>query len=193
MEPYQERLRVFVRRYQGPKLAILATGGAATLSMLATVPGVSRILDSIHVPYATEASDACCLFPVASLGAVSPEKVSEMLSGLEQQTLARSEPLVRVVVSAALTAQRYRRGENHAYVVLSVDGQARRNFHIRFSKFSEEEHAALTESEKTERRLLEDWELTDKVLCLIEHVVNEGTLEAFNPEGEMTLWPSQKS
>lgn len=46
----------FVEHYQGPKLAILATGGGMGLAQIASVPGASRVFHSFYCPYETKES-----------------------------------------------------------------------------------------------------------------------------------------
>jgi hypothetical protein len=153
-----KRLELFVRTYEGPKLAIVATGGAAHLGDLAAIPGASRVLHSVDVPYATE------LVPLKDYSAVSEERLYE-LKEFYSFCYGGPKGIRWIIVTAALTTDRYRRGPNHAWVQITG-----RNHYFAMDKLSEAEHFELAQIPGgiLQRRQQEDWDLTHRVLDLLQ-------------------------
>lgn len=123
----------FVDNYVGPPLVIVALGGGASLCKLATVPGASRILDRVGLSWSKESSLEL-LWNISTESEtfkfVSPEVVkcikSEILDGLNPLDC---QP---VAITAALTTNRYRKGDNHAYIAFSSSV-----WHLHLPKFDE--------------------------------------------------------
>lgn len=130
----------FARNYPmgGPKLNIFGLGGGCSLSQLMMVPGVSRFLGGIYLPYEEDQTRHL-------LGGTLPDKVVSyefLLSGLEY--LSRSHvDCLNVLVTAAYPTIRYRRGINHSYIGLRFRDHIEIQ-EIVFPKTSESEHLKLT-------------------------------------------------
>jgi len=111
-----------VDEYRGDPLAIVATGAAISLGQLATVPGSSRILDSFCVPYSYESSKYI-VGKVKEEGSDFPSPVSEATAILlTKGTKAITDrPCCFVSITGAVITNRYRRGDNYAFICVSKD------------------------------------------------------------------------
>lgn len=97
-----------VKRYNSPNLlSIMVTGGAAGLAGIAAIPGAGKCLFEFNMPYHE-------FLTKSKYHSVSAEQC-EHLAGLIDD-YGDLSALHKVVVVAALTTTRYRKGPNHAYV-----------------------------------------------------------------------------
>jgi len=135
-------LESFVSSYQGPKLRLLFTGAGAWASGLLGVPGASSVVDSLHIPYSYDAVRSLLekWHPNADTvlensGAVS----AEMATALHLCNCHDLGSLVPVTVTAAITTSRYRKGDNHAYIVVGHPSSFD-VYHLILDKLSEQEH-----------------------------------------------------
>lgn len=179
----------FVQSYKGKKLAILATGGGVALGRLATVPGASGVLHNFYCPYATEETirfvAAWHHGPSAfRASAVSPGAAYELY-----EAMATKYPDANVlVVTAALTSTRWRRGENRAYIACKNPMGVVEVWHLRLPKATEEEHKLFNFETLCRLREMEDEGITNVALHLVnnttsvlEGLMADGTLVCCNP------------
>lgn len=148
-------LETFVDSYDGPRLSLIFTGCGAHAASLLLVPGASKVLHDIQIPYAHEAVEA--LVGQLSTPAVSKERV------LALHARSCPEGVLRVTVTAAITSRRYRRGDNHAYIgVDTTDGT--KVYHLTLFKIPDNAHTST--KAVSEARELEDFLICDTALGL---------------------------
>lgn len=126
----------FVDNYVGPPLAIIVLGGGASLSRLATVPGSSRVLDGLALSWSKESSLEL-LWNIPTSGENFKFVSKEVVQCLKTEITDGISPLdcQPVAISAALTTNRYRKGDNHAYVAFSDSV-----WHLHLPKFDENQY-----------------------------------------------------
>jgi len=123
-----------VETYRGPKLSLLFTGCGARAAEIVSVPGASEVLYDLHIPYAREAVEAL-------IGANDSSAVSAaMVRRLHDRKVPKGA--LRVTVTAAITSTRYRRGNNHAYIMVDHPLQPTepRVWHMKLEKMEERLH-----------------------------------------------------
>ena len=131
------RTALIGRIHDTPTLAVVAVtgGGAAALSDLLNVPGASRTVLELRVPYAAEA--LADLLGAEPAQAVSTATAAAMAVACRDRALAltrrRCAPLVGVACTAALASDRPKRGAHRAHVGLH-DGRATRLWTLELSK-----------------------------------------------------------
>lgn len=169
----------FVARYEGPKLAFIVTGGGIGIHQLAQTLGASKLLHAIHVPYSYEESarfirEAWRAFPNkgVELGEKYKEKaVSKKGAELLAQAGSIIWPECRVIsCSAATTTNRYRRGDNQAFIAKleptpnSINSA--RHHHLKLTKISEEDFKLMGLGYASWKRKDEDRQITRFLLKL---------------------------
>jgi nicotinamide mononucleotide (NMN) deamidase PncC len=157
------------KKYEGKKYAIVATGGGMGVLDLARIPGVSKLLHTIYVPYSAEETNA---FVQENLG---DDKLQEFqaVSNVSQEAVELLCAAAKnkwkdcniLVCSAALTSNRYRRGNNHAWVAHCCDETVVVK-HFTLDKIPQEEHER-NEDLPLYKRYAEDLQITEKLLSLI--------------------------
>lgn len=126
--------------YQGPLWKIVVLGGGISVARILTCPGASKVVSSLYAPYSVEEINN--LYGSTSFPNCSIDRTLEIYSQIKGTAL---------VVNAALTSNRYRKGLNRALIqcpwgVLQVD----------IPKLNQEEHEKLTPLELYDRRVVED-------------------------------------
>lgn len=180
----------FVEHYQGPKLAILATGGGMGLAQIASVPGASRVFHSFYCPYETKESVRFLRANLVSkpepdgflASAVSQLAAEEFYEAME----SKYRDCNVLVVTAACTSLNFRRGLNRAYIAcLDKNTNKMVVWHLKLPKpiTSEAEHRIHTLESLCASRQTEDQLITDVALRLVvgasitmEEMIANGTL-----------------
>lgn len=135
-------LKEFVDKYNGKPIVFIVTGAGVSLSALTLIPGSSKVVEGIVVPYG-ETMFRHTVHPwvydkkyvgyshSTDLPRVSPDVTrAYMIHALDKY--GNDTPVV--VVNGALITNRYRKGEHHAYFVVN-----RRLYHVILPKETEEE------------------------------------------------------
>lgn len=144
-------LAKLVNAWHGPKLCMIVTGGGIGLCDVAKIPGSSRIIYNIDVPYSAEAQTGLMgKYLDMWTDSAAWKSVSQAAADLYMRASMVRHPrdLFHVSVTAALSTMRLnpetqlregRKGNNHAYVAFS-DGRC---YHIKIDKLSEKEVEAI--------------------------------------------------
>jgi nicotinamide mononucleotide (NMN) deamidase PncC len=182
----------FVQNYNGPKVAILATGGGMSLANLGTIPGASRVLHSFYCPYETEetiqflrANHPAMDDPdhkfIFETSAVSPGACLELY-----QAMAARYPNANVIaVTAACTSTRWRRGENRAYVACKSSDGVVEVWHLKMPKATQDEHAEFSANDILLIRGMEDQGIGNAAMALAGNI--NTILEGLKADGTITL------
>lgn len=181
VESMQDLFEDFVVRYSGPKLAFVVTGGGIGIHGLAQTMGASRLLHVIYVPYSYEESaqfiadgySTTNQFTGVLKGQEYAEKaVSKNGSQLLAMAGAKHWPECKVIAcTAATTTNRYRRGDNQAFVAVAepgADSDPRKisYHHLPLTKISEEDYTMMGLGYAAWKRRSEDSEITRFLLKL---------------------------
>tara|TARA_B100000614_G_scaffold262909_1_gene300966 strand:- start:461429 stop:462115 length:687 start_codon:yes stop_codon:yes gene_type:complete len=152
---YPEAVVQFSERYldevgdgsKAPLLSLFATGGGMSLGELLIVPGASARILGMHMPYE---QGETLRFLEPTLGALdkfdfcSEKTISKYLQALEHRNRGNSvAPIISIVISAALTTTRWRRGDNRAFVGIHRPDGSREFYKIAISKQEKAEWEAL--------------------------------------------------
>ena len=192
-----EFLIKLVNSYQGGRLRMLSTGGGLSVAELGVTPGSSKIFSSLYVPYeVAESSNFLREFAGEAAEenfkakAVSAQVAENFLCALETKTmdlysLSRMEEFKHVAITASLISNRWRRGDNKAFIAFDNKAFTKAEvWQINFPKIPEELHNSKTPSEIMRIRKFDD-ETTALVAlslaCNIPHprvkeMKNNGTL-----------------
>lgn len=120
-----ERLALVAAIHDAPGLLVLAVagGGNAVITDLLDVPGASRTVLEVRVPYAEAAlSELIESHPVGDAGAVSSAMAEAMAEACfdRANALAPDAPsVIGVAVTAALVSDRPKKGEHRAHVAVT--------------------------------------------------------------------------
>jgi nicotinamide mononucleotide (NMN) deamidase PncC len=121
------RRRLVEALHAAPTMVVVAVtgGGNALITDLLGVPGASRTVLEIRVPYAPGAlADLVGVEVVRAAGAVSEEMAAAMASACLQRAtdLAPSDqvPVAGVAITAALASDRAKRGDHRAHIAIAT-------------------------------------------------------------------------
>ena len=179
---FDDLTRRFVKEYQGYPVHIVSVGAGNYFSRIELVPGCSRVLDSISLPYSYKS--VCSLFLDGcdhdGYSSVSKEMVDLMSYNVNCriQEMGTYVPIRTVCMTAAVTTTRFRKGNNHAYVTIcdmhedEESGIDKKTWHLQLPKLSEEIHTSLCshplhKTLVTHLREVEDELLSTFVMALI--------------------------
>lgn len=174
----QDMFDDLVKRYNGPKLAFVVTGGGIGISQLAQTLGASRILSVIHVPYDYEQSvkfitDTNQLKDSSYGKQYCDKAVSEGGARLLCMAGMFHWPTCKVIAcSAATTTNRYRRGNNEAFICVGNPGVSvwpvdrTEDYYLKLTKSTEEDYKLMGHGYATWKRRSEDSEITKFLLKL---------------------------
>lgn len=182
MNSADNTISTLVETYKGPKLSLLFTGCGARAAEILAVPGASEVLYDLHIPYAREAV-------AAEIGEPADAAVSAKVA-LQLHNRLVPKRTLRVTVTAAITSTRYRRGNNHAYIMVDHPLQPTepRVWHLKMEKMEERLHS----SKRTVAvmRQYEDALVCDVALLLVTQQTDAlKTLLADNPEVSLVQTP----
>ena len=166
-----------IRDYTGPKWVLCITGGGESASYVCTIPGSSKVVEMIMIPYSNKVLEE--LFGETEFGACSLERTNDIFSQ------AGANVGCPMVVNAALETSRYRRGLNHAYIQCNW-GQV----HITLPKLSLEEYNELDFNEIAELRARQDAVIgTAAMLIMLGHDLDDNFVKDIQDEAEKVLGP----
>lgn len=172
----------FRRNYSGPRIAFLISGGGYSCLNFRQLPGASRILDQAVEPYSPGSfadflnENGDTVFDENSRFC-DEEVLNPAVEAIENY--AGGGSIFGVVVTAALTTDRYRQGQNRAFIGFS-DG---RRFKLNLPKLDQQSHETLLNSAPhliDEHRHQEDNLVGQVVLALI---MNDPTMMPNLPQG----------
>lgn len=132
-------LKDLVLHYQGPKLSMMVAGAGVTLAQLQTIPGSSRILHGILLPYSEDmllkilSGDRKDSYEKSDKFKAVSAEVAEMMA-LRARLLTKDRSAVGIGITGALTTNRYRKGENGGYIAVCYNkGGEVKTFSTKFS------------------------------------------------------------
>lgn len=140
MTEYEKFLTRFVSAYaDSRKLLAVICGGGISLSRIAMVPGSSKVLDAIWMPYSEEETvswleQRSVTSEYFSNHAVSGWAAKELWDALAYMHASPN----KVAITSALTTNRVRRGENQACIAVENEFGSCEVFHLKLDKLPEE-------------------------------------------------------
>ena len=120
-----ERLQLIDQIHDSPLMVVIAVsgGGVASISDLLLVPGASRTVLEVQVPYSFSAlSDLLGYPPEQAVSQEVAEKMALACQVRAEQLSEGSLPTAGVACTAALVTDRQRRGDNRAHIALATSG-----------------------------------------------------------------------
>jgi nicotinamide mononucleotide (NMN) deamidase PncC len=176
----------FVQNYNGPKIAILATGGGMNLARIATIPGASRVLHSFYCPYETEETlrflrenhPTPAAFQASAVSAGAARELYEAMANKYRNQAV-------LVITAACTSSRWRRGENRAFIACKNSEGVVEVWHLKIPKATEAEYRSYTPEIIAQVRDLEDQGISNTALALLANITH--VLEGLKTDGALTL------
>ncbi len=192
-----------VKEYEesdGPKVAFVVTGGGVDTAKLMQAVGASSMVEAFYIPYSAEES---CRFIGSYLGRPIGESFKEKAVSAKSVSLLAQAAKIRwpncriVACSAALTTNRWRRGENHAYIAVSEpDSPHIHMLHKKLPKKSEEDFERMEHYDKCLTRQAEDTQLSQTLLRLATgefSYSNTVTVYPNGPEADSQKVPEQST
>ena len=117
------------------KLAIITTGAGGQWGSLITIPGASKVVHDIYIPYATEAFEALKTDTTEKISSVSVEGCKILQDSLQAKW---GDTVTKVVCTGGLITNRFRRSDDQAY--LAIDDEV---YRVKFDKMTEDEYNAI--------------------------------------------------
>lgn len=165
-----------IAAYDGKKVAIIVTGGGQGIAQLSTVPGASKLLKAIFIPY--DYDDSVRLISAALTEFAGQDYREKAVCAKSARMLClgglKKWPGCRVIAcTAATTTNRWRRGENQAFI---AEGEFRpgedpsmvmSEHHVKLSKLTEEDYNLMGKGYIAWKRRSEDRKITESILKLI--------------------------
>ena len=180
---YEETLS-FVENYDGPLLNMFVTGAGASLVEIERIPGASSVIHSIHAPYSEPAVAEFVGSDCKPIKSVSAEMAARIIDQLVRSGLDSNEQ-GHVVVTGALTTNRWRKGPNHAYIGIHIPskGIGPRFYHIHIQKDDEEVYKLMSGDEIVHKRRNEDFAVALFVMKLLENdcKIPRGDIDVLEP------------
>lgn len=127
-----------VGEYEGPPLRMVLAGAGSFAARIVEVPGASKVLDSIWIPYSRERlNDWIRSGPwdkpeVEKVKAVS-EEMLDYIHWTNCTALKGAKPLS---VTAAVSSKKQRQGENEAYIAVGGPAEIDR-YHVKLHKLED--------------------------------------------------------
>jgi hypothetical protein len=122
-----------VMRYKGDPADLILLGAGSCISNLLLIPGASKLINSIQYLYGEDELNS--LIGPHNHSAVSEEVVRKIIDAKKSD----NRPLV--VMSAALTTNRYRRGKHHAWIGINCPEHTTKIWHNELEKpFRDSDH-----------------------------------------------------
>lgn len=193
MNYYQGQVSRFIddwsKRNQ-PPIAFMITGGGFSLVDIGKVPGASSVLSSVYIPYGMADSEGFAhdaledgeVNPLSdgSIKFVGPEATE--LYSLALKNTCQHNSVIQIVINASLTTNRWRRGDNEAYIWIRGYGGkgSLTKFHYKMKKLSEEEYDKLSSYDIRQIRLEEDIRIAQAVMGLIS--IEENRVSSYSGE-----------
>lgn len=167
------RLKKFVHDYEGLPLEVLLLGGGTLALNLPLIPGCSRVLLSTCQLYSSKVQEEMA-GGAREVSSVSPRWLWDVLG------LSGYYSCPQIACSAALTTNRWRMGQEHAWLYWSgsrpalgtlardVELHPSKWVHLEFQKPSQAEFEELSEAERELRRLEQEYVLLCVLLLMAE-------------------------
>jgi hypothetical protein len=187
MTDYEKFLTRLVAAYQGKKIIGVIAGGGVSLARIAMVPGSSKILGAMWMPYDEDETVTWMEAREVDPKAFSNQAVCGKAAGELFMALAHvyADNAALVAVTGALTTNRYRRGENAAYI--SIDPETA--YKLTFDKLAEDVYSdpikPWVEQKIFYKRQEEDEQIAEVALKLLTGFEAD-TLKALYDNGNLT-------
>ncbi len=150
-------LKEMVNKYNGPKIGfVISGGGCAGVASLGKIPGASKVIYNIAIPYSYEAAKE--FITTAWVQTEEEYNVYNSVSKISSISLAAAaceywgNNIKIIACTAAITTNRFRKGNNHAWVSIIdpgikfksmgsvIDSNRLTTYHFKLDKLSETEH-----------------------------------------------------
>ena len=159
---YKEALKYFSENYQSHvKLSFCLLGGGISLTDLLEVPGNSRIVNQIYIPYDINSLHSNYKKSLNKNNMCSAQNTI-LYNNIFNQLIEVGVDNKNIIVNCALTTDRYRKGDNRAFIFIENVGV----WKVILNKLSEETFK-LSKDFISNKRIEEDQTISQIVLSLI--------------------------
>ena len=150
-----------MKQYEGKPVSFTLTGAGVSLANLLCIPGSSKMVYEMIIPYDPKASMHFTELPDNNINPCVSAAVAE---GFFQNAYKRNgDNCTYVAVTGALTTNRYRRGEDHAFIYIGSD-----IYHFQYNKLTQEQWVELNEQGLIlEYRLMQDYALSEWIIKML--------------------------
>lgn len=172
-----------VEEYDGPPLRMLLAGAGSFAMRVLEVPGASRVLDSIQVPYSTTRTLSYLMDnhpndtfakDVQKVFHKTPAVSQQMCEWLHECNSNNLQGCAPLTVTAAITSKKQRQGQNHAFIGAGMPN-AYDIWHVQLHKLDDVDFEDRNKIET--RRFLQDRIISEIALSLAtgitSHLRNE--------------------
>lgn len=115
-----------------PKLSAVITGGGVSIAELLQVPGASKMVSGIYLPYAFDETSsfishwsglgAASAFSKKTVSAEAADILVDTLRRCDGNKNAETRNVISLAITAAITTNRARRGNNEAFIAIEPTG-----------------------------------------------------------------------
>lgn len=154
----------FYQEYKGTPLSLLITSGGISLLSAFNRPGSSAFFYDAIILYSLDSIKKNIVFynrnEESEIG-----KCSKLATEIYYRHINTNDSVTKIVINAALTSNRYRKGNNRCHCIINGD-----YYYWEFPKLSESEH----ESKFFDKRIHEDNGITIRIINLLLEKYNNG-------------------
>lgn len=136
----------FIQGYDGYPIRVVAAGAGISLSQICTYPGASKVIDGVLIPYSNQSMENM----IGKVEKVVSKETIEKFFELYDDT-----SVLQVCITGALTTNRYRKGDNHAYIGL-ISPTRKDIYYVTLEKAPEELYNNFTPGQLIKLRQYED-------------------------------------
>lgn len=136
MTEFEKYLARLVASHEGKKIMAVIAGGGVSVSRLAMIPGSSKILGATWMPYDQDETVTWMEARDVS-GKAFQEKAVCVLAAKELHNAmvhVYGDSNLLLSITASLTTNRHRKGENQAFILTSADDNV---YHLKLDKLDE--------------------------------------------------------
>lgn len=196
-QTFADNLPIFIANWKKSSNALISlmiTGGGFSFLDIGKVPGSSGVLANAFIPYGMSDSSKFAekglqqgeINPFLSddpIKCVGPEATELYSNALD---MSNQYEAIQVIVNASLTTNRWRRGDNEAFIWIRNQQREMTRIHYKMNKFSEEDYNNLSEKEIRKARLEEDIKISSIVM---HHILpnNISDIDIYAPRYE-SIW-----
>jgi nicotinic acid mononucleotide adenylyltransferase len=183
-----------IQNYTGPKIVLIVTGGGIGVTDLVKTMGASKLIHAVHIPYD---SDEAIRFVTQNIRLPLPEGMEPLdLDNIKHVSESWAKHLCNaglieyqhtdckiIAITAALSTNKYRKGDNHAWIASGTSKDNIKTHHIKLEKLTEEEHEKFFPGYVDWKRGSEDRQITKFV---IDSIFDNTTAEVAKEDNDIS-------
>lgn len=167
MQELRKLMTRLIAEYKGPKISIVACGAGTNLTQLLSIPGASRIMHGVFAPYSKESIQGLLdsYWEGYKIEKFFAPETSQLFADLALDIVPHDgEEVIGIGICGALTTNRWRKGDNGAFISLASSNEGPECNHMELPKLSEAEYGLKSSENLANLRLAEDLEVCSWVV-----------------------------